>query len=71
VSVVLGYPGLRSHLLWSVTSVSVRDDDVQLTLVTDATMGGSSLAEGQVLVLATFCGNLHKTTAAVTPVIWY
>ncbi len=57
MSVVLGYPGLRSHLLWSVTSVSVRDDDVQLTLVTDATMGGSSLDEGQ--VLATFCGNLH------------
>lgn len=64
MSVVLGYPGLRSHLLWSVTAVSVRDDDVQLTLVTDATMGGSSLSEGQ--VHRTCCGHFSRTAATVT-----
>jgi hypothetical protein len=32
----------------NVTAAAVRDNDVQLTLVTDATMGGSSLTEGQV-----------------------
>jgi len=31
-----------------VALIVVRDDDVQLTVVTDATVGGSSLDEGQV-----------------------
>jgi predicted NBD/HSP70 family sugar kinase len=39
----------------AAADAAVRDNDAQLTLVTDATLGGSSLAEGQ--VFHGCCGN--------------